>query len=63
MKSADVPLGQTYALTGGWGGFGGENAFAVSGAVRTADWLQFDGGVGVGTSGSVGGRAAAKISW
>lgn len=64
LKSPAVADDKTFAVSGGWGTFEGENAFAMSGAVRANQFLQLDAGVAVGAgNGSVGGRAGATISW
>jgi hypothetical protein len=64
LKAPAVAADKTFAVSGGWGTFEGENAFAMSGAVRANDYLQVDAGVAVGASdGSVGGRAGATLSW
>lgn len=64
MKSPAVADDKTFALSGGWGTFEGENAFAMSGAVRASQNVQLDAGLAVGAgNGSVGGRAGATISW
>ena len=63
MKTPTVAENKTFAVSGGWGTFEGENAFAVSGAVRATDMLQFDAGIAVGSGSAVGGRAGATLSW
>lgn len=64
LKAPYVAPDKSFALSGGWGGFEGENAFAVSGAVRTGEYIQLDAGIAVGAAeGSIGGRAGATISW
>ncbi len=64
LKSPYVPSDKTFALSGGWGTFEGENAFGISGAVRASDYLQFDAGVAFGAGHStVGGRVGATLAW
>lgn len=64
LKSPAIESNKTFAISGGWGTFEGENAFAVSGAVRANDFIQLDAGIAVGSgNSSVGGRAGATVSW
>ncbi len=64
MGGAILPPGKNYALSGGWGTFRGENAFAVSGVARLSDNVFAQGGVGFGTDrGGVGGRAGLTFAW
>jgi hypothetical protein len=53
-----------FALSMNWGTFGGQNGVAGSVAVRAADHLTFDGGIGTGLHGGlVGARAGVRIAW
>jgi hypothetical protein len=53
-----------FAMSMNWGTFGGQNGVAGSVAVRAADHLTFDGGIGTGLHGGlVGARAGVRIAW
>jgi hypothetical protein len=64
MNSPYVPVDQRFALSIGAGYFEGEEATALSGAIRATETLQFEFGVGSGKSNStVGGRVGMTASW
>jgi hypothetical protein len=55
---------EKFAASMNWGTFGGQNGVAGSVAVRAADHLTFDGGIGTGLHGGlVGARAGVRIAW
>jgi len=64
MQAPFVPVDGRVGLTGNWGTFEGENAFAFGAALRLNEHAQFDAGVGVGINqGAVGGRAGLLLHW
>ena len=64
LDTAYVPLGQTWAVSGGYGFYDSEGAFAGSIAYRINDTFQLNGGLTTGTdNGKTGGRAGFQASW
>jgi len=64
LDNAYVPLGQTYAVSGGFGYYDDETAFAGSVAYRFNETLQLSGAVTTGVdNGSTGARAGFQASW
>jgi autotransporter adhesin len=64
LDTAYVPLGQTFAVSGGFGFYEGENAIAGSAAFRMNKRFQFNAGLASGLNrGGTGGRAGFQASW
>jgi autotransporter adhesin len=63
MAGAVLPAGKNYALSGGWGTYRGENAFAASGVARLTDNLYAQAAIGLGMKGGVGGRLGLTLAW
>ena len=64
MESPFVPLSQSSAIAAGFGVFRDSSAFALSGAFRVDDNVQFSAGLGVGLDhSSVGARVGVIFSW
>ena len=55
---------ETFAMTGNWGTFEGENGLAVNAAVRLAKNVQLNGGVTYGLNENLaGGRVGVQVGW
>jgi hypothetical protein len=63
LPGATIDAGKTFGLGLNVGTFGGESAVGIDGAIKAADGVTLNGGVGVGTQGDVGGRAGVNLSW
>ncbi len=66
MASAIPELysGETFAISGSWGTFEGENGLAFGGRMRLTDRFSLAGGVSAGLdNGSVGGTVSGRIGW
>jgi hypothetical protein len=58
-----LPDGKTYAISGNWGTFEGENALAFGAIARISNNIYVTGGVGMGlNNNTVGGRAGITFS-
>lgn len=56
--------GETFRLSGNWGGFEGSNALSFGGALALSEKTYLTGGFGAGLSeGTYGGRAGLSIGW
>jgi autotransporter adhesin len=56
--------GETFAMSGNWGTFEGENGLAMNAAVRLAKHVQLNGGVAWGMGESIaGGRVGVRVGW
>jgi len=64
LDNAYVPIGRTFAVSGGFGNYANESAFAGSVAYRLNDTLQVSGAITSGTdNGRTGARAGFQASW
>lgn len=63
MAAPAMPTDKNYAVSINWGDFGGKNAFAGTAQARISEDFMIHGGIGVGTSGTVGGRAGLTYAW
>ncbi len=55
---------ETFAMSGNWGTFEGENGLAVNAAVRLAKNVQLNGGVAWGLDQDIaGGRMGVRVGW
>jgi len=64
LDNAYVPVGQSFAVSGGVGFYQDESAFAGSLAYRISDNIQFSGALTTGVdNGATGGRAGIQASW
>jgi len=55
---------ETFAMSGNWGTFEGENGLAVNAAVRLAKNVQLNGGVAWGLDQDIaGGRLGVRVGW
>jgi autotransporter adhesin len=67
VAMAGVPTrmpGERFAVTGNWGGFQGHNGLAFNAALRLADNVQLNGGIGLGLNDNLfGGRVGLRIGW
>ncbi|MBZ9852029.1 YadA-like family protein [Mesorhizobium sp. CA14] len=63
MAAPAMPLDKNYAVSINWGGFEGKNAFAGTAQARISESFMVHGGIGVGSSGTVGGRAGLTYAW
>jgi hypothetical protein len=63
MESPQVDQGKKFGLSVNWGTFEGENAFAAAGKIRFDNTWSGTAGIGVGTAGTVGGRAGIQAQW
>ncbi len=58
-----MPTDKNYAVSINWGDFGGKNAFAGTVQARVSEDFMIHGGIGFGSSGTVGGRAGLTYAW
>jgi hypothetical protein len=63
MPNATVDSGKTFGAAMNIGTFDGEFAVGVSGAMQVGNGLTFNSAVGLGSQGSVAGRAGLNFSW
>ena len=64
MPSVDLQPDEHFAVAGDWGTFGGENAFAISAAMRLDNQISLTGGVSKSLNGGeLGGHAGFRIGW
>ncbi|CDX52988.1 hypothetical protein MPL1032_160127 [Mesorhizobium plurifarium] len=63
MAAPAMPSDKNYALSINWGGFEGKNAFAGTAQARVSESFMIHGGIGVGSSGTMGGRAGLTYAW
>ncbi len=63
MAAPAMPVDKDYAISINWGGFEGANGFAGTAQARVSENFVLHGGVGVGSSGTVGGRAGLTFAW
>lgn len=63
MAAPAMPTDKNYAVSINWGGFGGKNAFAGTVQARVSEDFMIHGGIGLGSSGTVGGRAGLTYAW
>jgi len=55
---------ESFAMTGNWGTFQGENGLAVDAALRLATNVQLNGGVALGLDEDIaGGRVGVRVGW
>lgn len=55
---------ESFAMTGNWGTFQGENGMAVNAAMRLAKNVQLNGGVAYGLNEDLaGGRVGVRVGW
>jgi uncharacterized protein YoxC len=56
--------GETFAMSGNWGGYAGKSGVAFGAALKLGSGVQFDGGIAYGVSeGTLGGRAGMRVGW
>jgi hypothetical protein len=56
--------GETFAMSGNWGTFEGENGLAMNAAFRVAKNVQLNGGVAWGLEQDIaGGRVGVRVGW
>lgn len=63
MAAPTMPYDKNYAVSINWGNFEGQNAFAGTAQARVSESFIFHGGVGIGSSGTLGGRAGVTFAW
>jgi hypothetical protein len=64
LAGAALPDNKTFAISGNFGTFRGQNAFGAQALVRVNEMLVLNGGIGVGfRQGGVGGRVGAMLAW
>ncbi|AZO74140.1 MAG: hypothetical protein E5V92_06465 [Mesorhizobium sp.] len=63
MAAPAMPPDKNYAVSINWGDFEGKNAFAGTAQARISESFMVHGGIGVGSSGAVGGRAGLTYAW
>ncbi len=63
MAAPAMPTDKNYAVSINWGDFGGKNAFAGTVQARVSEDFMIHGGIGFGSSGTVGGRAGLTYAW
>ncbi len=64
MEAPYVPVGQKFAMSGGFGFFQDSAAFALGGGLRVNEYAQLSAGVGVGfRENTVGGRVGLTVGW
>ncbi len=63
MAAPAMPSDKNYAVSINWGDFEGKNAFAGTAQARISESFMIHGGIGVGSSGTVGGRAGLTYAW
>ncbi|TPI12501.1 hypothetical protein FJW06_17275 [Mesorhizobium sp. B4-1-3] len=63
MAAPAMPVDKNYAVSINWGGFEGKNAFAGTAQARISESFMIHGGIGLGSSGTVGGRAGLTYAW
>ncbi len=55
---------ETFAMSGNWGTYQGENGLAMNAAVRLAKNVQLNGGVAWGLNNeTAGGRVGVRVGW
>jgi YadA-like protein len=55
---------ETFAMSGNWGTYEGQNGLAVNAAVRLATNVQLNGGVAFGLDDNLaGGRVGVRVGW
>jgi hypothetical protein len=55
---------ETFAMSGNWGTYEGENGLAVNAALRLASNVQLNGGVAWGLNENLaGGRLGVRVGW
>lgn len=63
MAAPAMPTDKNYAVSINWGGFEGQNAFAGTAQARISENFMVHGGIGLGSTGTVGGRAGLTYAW
>jgi hypothetical protein len=63
MEAPQLDPGSKFGMSVNWGTFEGENAFAASARLRINQTWSGSAGLGVGTGGTVGGRAGLQAQW
>ncbi|MBN9552556.1 MAG: YadA-like family protein [Alphaproteobacteria bacterium] len=63
MAAPAMPSDKNYAVSINWGGFEGQNAFAGTAQARISENFMVHGGIGLGSTGTVGGRAGLTYAW
>ena len=63
MAAPAMPSDKNYAVSINWGGFEGQNAFAGTAQARISESFMVHGGIGLGSTGTVGGRAGLTYAW
>lgn len=63
MAAPAMPYDKNYAVSINWGNFEGKNAFAGTAQARVSESFVVHGGIGFGSSGTVGGRAGLSFAW
>jgi hypothetical protein len=63
MGGAVLPPGKNAAVSANWGTYQGEHGFSASAVVKVTESAYVNGGVGVGSRGSMGGRAGLTWAW
>lgn len=63
MAAPTMPYDKNYVVSINWGNFEGQNAFAGTAQARVSESFILHGGVGLGSSGTLGGRAGVTFAW
>lgn len=63
MAAPAMPYDKNYAVSINWGNFEGKNAFAGTAQARVSESFVVHGGIGLGSAGTVGGRAGLTFAW